>query len=74
MQRIKRNKISFDILQLEGVGVKHRVVSPLSRHESLMFSSFLTIPSFFEKQLVVIKIYGSNMAFFCQPMMCFGIV
>ncbi len=60
MQKCKaflKNKISFNILQLEGVGDKHRVVSLLSRNESLISSSIFTIPSFFEKKIVVIKTY-----------------
>jgi hypothetical protein len=77
MQKCKaflKNKISFNILQLEGVGDKHRVVSLLSKNESLISSSLFTIPNFFEKKIVVIKVYGLDMDFFCQPMMCFGIV
>jgi hypothetical protein len=73
-KHFKKNKISFNILQLEGVGDKHRVVSLLSRNESLISSSLFTIPNFFEKKIVVIKTYGLDMDFFCQPMMCFGIV
>lgn len=71
---LKKNKISFNILQLEGVGDKHRVVSLLSRNASLISSSLFTIPNFFEKKIVVNKTYGLDMDFFCQPMMCFGIV